>query len=93
MKRANLNYIVNKAEVSVKTVFRLLKKRGLRIPDDIYNISRFLKSLLTVYKQPIYNIGKIAGEILIDKMTKLKKVFIKGSLIVRGLALRRRQVE
>jgi len=38
MKRANLNYIVKKAEVSVKTVFRLLKKRGLRIPDILIMI-------------------------------------------------------
>jgi len=38
-------------------------------------------------------LGRLLVEILIDKMTKLKKVFIKGSLIVRGLALRRRQVE
>lgn len=53
-------------------------------------MSRFLKLPLTVYKQPIYDIGKIASEILIDRMTKSKKVVIEVSLIAKDSVLRRR---
>ena len=56
--------------------------------DDIY-LSRFLKPPLTVVRQPIYDMGKIAGEILLDRMTNSsdfipKKVVIEGKLVIRG---------
>ena len=61
--------------------------------DDIY-LSRFLKPPLTVVRQPIYDMGKIAGEILLDRMTNSsdfipKKVVIEGKLVIRGSVSRK----
>lgn len=55
--------------------------------DDIY-LSKFLKPQLTVFKVPIYDMGKIAAQILLrrienNKNYKIKKVVIEGSLVIR----------
>lgn len=73
-----------------------IEEKKYKIPDDISIIgfddiylSRFLKSPLTTVKQPIYDMGKIAAEILLDRMSSSKdfvpkKVVIEGNLIERG---------
>ena len=55
--------------------------------DDIY-LSKFLKPQLTVFKVPIYDMGKIAAQILLrriesNKNYEIKKVVIEGSLVIR----------
>lgn len=72
-----------------------IEEKGYKIPDnisivgfdDIY-LSRFLKPPLTTVKQPIYEIGKIAAEILLDRINNPeefspKKIVVEGNLIFR----------
>ncbi|GAJ01157.1 unnamed protein product [marine sediment metagenome] len=78
-----------------------IEEKKYKIPDDISIIgfddiylSRFLKSPLTTVKQPIYDMGKIAAEILLDRMSSSKdfvpkKVVIEGNLIERGSVARK----
>ena len=78
-----------------------IEEKKYKIPDDISIIgfddiylSRFLKPHLTTVRQPIYNMGKIAAEILLDRISSSKdfvpkKVVIEGNLIVRGSVARK----
>ncbi len=78
-----------------------IEERGYKIPDDISIIgfddiylSRFLKPPLTVVRQPIYDMGKTAGEILLKKMNNIsdfvpERVVIKGKLVIRGSVSRK----
>lgn len=73
-----------------------LREKRLNIPgdisiisfDDIY-ISKFLTPPLTTIKQPIYEIGKISAEILINrilnknKRSSFRKVVLEGKLVIR----------
>jgi len=73
-----------------------IEEKKYKIPDDISIIgfddiylSKFLKPSLTTVRQPIYDMGKIAAEILLDRMSSSKdfvpkKVVIEGNLIERG---------
>lgn len=73
-----------------------IEEKKYKIPDDISIIgfddiylSRFLKPPLTTVRQPIYNMGKIVAEILLDRMSSSvdfipKKVVIEGSLVIRN---------
>lgn len=78
-----------------------IEEKSYRIPDDIsivgfddIYLSKFLKPPLTTVRQPIYDMGKIAAEILLDRMSSSvdfvpKKVVIKGNLIVRSSVARK----
>ena len=69
--------------------------KGLKIPGDIsiigfdgINISKFTKPKLSTYQQPIYDIGKAAANLLINRIEKTKNVkivelVIEGELIIR----------
>jgi len=78
-----------------------IDNKGLKIPDDIsiigfdgIYISKFTKPKLSTYQQPIYEIGKIAAELLINrikktKKPKTKKLVIDGNLIIRETVARK----
>ena len=72
-----------------------LEEKGYKIPqdisiagfDDIY-LSKFMKPSLTTIRQPTYDIGRIASEILIGRITgknksDYKRIIIKGELVIR----------
>jgi len=78
-----------------------IEEKGYKIPDvisivgfdDIY-LSKFLKPSLTTVRQPIYEIGKTAANILLDRIDGSKdfvpkKIVVEGSLIVRDSVSRR----
>jgi len=78
-----------------------IEEKGYKIPDvisivgfdDIY-LSKFLKPSLTTVRQPIYEIGKTAANILLDRINGSKdfvpkKIVVEGSLIVRDSVSRR----
>jgi len=75
---------------------QLLEEKGYRVPDDIsvagfddIYISRFMKPPLTTIRQPIYRMGEIAAELLIERMSSTeqpepKRIIVDGELIIRG---------
>lgn len=78
-----------------------IEEKKYKIPDDIsivgfddIYLSRFLKPPLTTVKQPICEMGKMAAEILLDringsKSSSPKKVVVEGKLIIRDSVGRR----
>jgi len=78
-----------------------IDNKGLKIPDDIsiigfdgIYISKFTKPKLSTYQQPIYEIGKIAAELLINRIektekAKMKRLVIDGNLIIRETVARK----
>ena len=78
-----------------------IDNKGLKIPDDIsiigfdgIYISKFTKPKLSTYQQPIYEIGKIAAELLINRIektekAKIKRLVIDGNLIIRETVARK----
>ncbi|MBT1701757.1 LacI family DNA-binding transcriptional regulator [Chryseosolibacter indicus] len=75
-------------------MMHILKKSGLRIPDDIAilgfnneNISRFVEPSLSSIDHPAYDIGMAAAEVLINQIRhpelKPEKRIVKSKLIIR----------
>ncbi|MCL5986537.1 MAG: LacI family transcriptional regulator [Actinobacteria bacterium] len=74
---------------------QLLEEKGFRVPDDIsvagfddIYISRFMKPPLTTVRQPIYRIGEIAAELLLERMSSTeqpepKRIIVDGELVIR----------
>ena len=76
---------------------RILKHRGIRIPEDIAVvgfsndvISSFIEPTLTTVEQPIQELGSVAAKLLIDQINrnvedwKAQTVLLKTKLIVRN---------
>ena len=74
---------------------KAIEEEGYKIPDnisivgfdDIY-LSRFLTPPLTTVRQPVYDMGKIAAEILLGRINNPeefnpKKIVVEGNLIFR----------
>lgn len=73
-----------------------LEERGYNVPDDIsiagfddIYTSKFIKPPLTTLKQPIYKMGEIAAQLLLDRMEgsaqfEPKRIVVDGELVVRG---------
>ena len=69
---------------------QLLEEKGYRVPDDIsvagfddIYISRFMKPPLTTVRQPIYQIGKVAAELLLERV-KDSSNFEPRKIVVDG---------
>ena len=87
--------------------YKAIKEMGLRIPDDIsivgfddLKFSSHLEVPLTTVRQPKYEIGKRACEILIMRITqknpprKFKKIVLPTQLVIReSCGCKRKQVE
>ncbi len=81
-------------------IIRALFEAGIRIPDDIAvagyddsEIAQHLSPPLTTIHQPAYQIGKIAAEILFEKIAseesaEAKQIILKPELIVRASTVR-----
>ncbi len=75
-------------------VFRLLHERGIRIPEDI-GLAGFdetpwfdlVSPAMTIFKQPTYEIGKTATELLLNRIAEPERpardIVLKGKLVVR----------
>ena len=81
-------------------VIKRLQELGLRVPEDIavvgfddLPISSMIGVPLTTVSQPRYEIGKKAGEILIDKIecnqSELKELVLDVELVIRDSASKR----
>jgi len=81
---------------------KAIREKNLNIPKDIsiigfddINISKFLTPPLTVIHQQIYQMGRKASEILLDRIKKkgkeyvIKKIIVPGELIIRESVSRR----
>jgi len=75
-------------------VFRAAQQYGLRIPEDValaggddIELAEFLRVPLTTFRQPAREIGALATEILVAKLTgnqpEARQVVIKPELVVR----------
>ena len=77
-------------------VLKAIHERGLKIPEDISIVGfddmpwlSFFTPPLTAVRQPIYEIGKIAAELLLERLKgkatgQYQKIVLKPELIVRG---------
>ena len=75
---------------------KVLKRRKLKIPKDIsvighddINFCKYVEPELTTIKQPIYEMGKKACELLIEIINgnvSQKKVNFQTELVIRGTA-------
>ncbi|MCY6485198.1 LacI family DNA-binding transcriptional regulator [Clostridium aestuarii] len=73
---------------------KVLIRKGYNIPEDIsiigfdnIKISDFMEPELTTIGQPIYEIGKIACELLVNVINKKvynRQIYLKTKLIIRG---------
>lgn len=74
---------------------KAIEEREYKIPDDIsivgfddIYLSRFLKPPLTTVRQPVYRMGEIAAQILLDRINGkqfgFKRVVVEGELIKRS---------
>ena len=80
-------------------------ERGKSIPEDISivgfddsYVSQFLKPALTTVRQPFYDEGRIAAEILLERIRnnseeKVRKVVLKTRLIIRETVAERGKVK
>lgn len=75
-------------------VFRLLHERGVRIPEEIGLAgfdetpwSDLVSPAMTIFKQPTYEIGKTATELLLNRIADpdrpSRDIVLKGKLVVR----------
>ncbi len=80
------------AHSTTLSVLSILRKRGVRIPDDIslvayddISFSEYLSTPVTVVKQKLADIGRIGLEILFSEDEKWRnaKILIKPELIIR----------
>lgn len=95
----NFSALICSNDLVARGAISTLQKHGLSIPEDVsivgYDdapIARIAPSLTTV-RQPVYEMGKKAAEILIDKINgsqnETKKVILPGELIIRNSTSKR----
>ena len=75
---------------------RAIEEKGFSIPEDIsiigfddINFSKHLKPSLSTVAAPLYQEGKKAAEILLDRIngnidSKVKRIVVKTSLVIRN---------
>lgn len=81
--------IVGLSDVVAIGVLQAVEARGLRVPDDI-SVSGFddvpaaAELGLTTVRQPIWEKGRLVGELLLDKDLEPRQVLLSIELVVRG---------
>ncbi|MCD6220501.1 substrate-binding domain-containing protein, partial [Candidatus Calescamantes bacterium] len=83
-------------------VMKAIKERGLKIPENIsvvgfddYELGSHLSPPLTTVRQPIYELGKIAGKRVLEQINygriKKRETILPTELIIRGSCSKRKE--
>ena len=104
-KKQHIDAIFSCNDTIAIGIMQAIAEAGKSIPEDISlvgfddsYISQFLKPPLTTVRQPFYEEGKIAAEILLDRINnngvkKVKRVILKTKLIIRETVAERVKVK
>jgi LacI family transcriptional regulator len=104
-KKQNIDAIFSCNDTIAIGIMQAIDEAAKSIPEDISlvgfddsYISQFLKPPLTTVRQPFYEEGKIAAEILLDRINnrsaeKLKRIILKTKLIIRETVAERAKVK
>jgi hypothetical protein len=92
-RKVSFDALVSSSDLMALEAMRELQKRGLDVPYDVIMTgfddieeSRFARPALTTVRQPLFDLGKKAIELIIDKIAGKKidnKISLPAQLIVR----------
>ncbi len=94
LKRVDINAVIATNHATTEKIYRCLKRLNLRIPDDVSVVgfddvdeNEFFDPPVTVVKQPVLQIGKIAATLLLGRIDgereKKQNVVLKAELVCR----------